>query len=276
MENDIKHIILYNTTKNKKKLTSAQTSLLSKGLNFALTPEKIPVADFIVATEQACVGLPPARATQLRAEITGAFKSSKPPVANINKDESRALSQLKKDSTIMILPADKGKAVVVMDTEEYTKKVLIMLNDKKTYVRLNKDPTPSFKRRLLSILNRLKTEGKISDLQYKDLYPTTENVPRLYCTPKIHKEGTPLRPIVDYTGSVGYNTSRALVDLLSPLIGKTEHHVHNSKQLARDLGSILIEEDEVIASHDVVSLFTYIPVPETIAVIKRSWRKIQV
>ena len=49
----------------------------------------------------------------------------------------------------------------------------------------------------------------------------------------------------------------------------SEHHVHNSKQLARDLGSILIEEDEVIASHDVVSLFTNIPVPETIAVIRR-------
>ena len=45
--------------------------------------------------------------------------------------------------------------------------------------------------------------------------------------------------------------------------------MHNSKQLVRDLGSILIEEDEVIVSHDVVSLFTNIPVPEMIAVIKR-------
>ena len=54
--------------------------------------------------------------------------------------------------------------------------------------------------------------------------------------------------------------------------------MHNSKQFVRDLGSILIEEDEIIASHDVVSLFTNIPVPETIAVIKtrENWKMIQV
>ena len=113
---------------------------------------------------------------------------------------------------------------------------------------------------MVSILTRLKDEGKISRELYSHLYPTSEKVPQLYCLPKVHKEGIPFRPIVDYTGSIGYNTSRFLADILTPIIGKTEQFVKNSKQLADELASLHLEDDEVLISHDVVSLFTNIPV----------------
>ncbi|KAI8496755.1 hypothetical protein Bbelb_254100 [Branchiostoma belcheri] len=74
---------------------------------------------------------------------------------------------------------------------------------------------------------------------------------------------------VDHTGSVGYNTSRALADLLAPLVGTTEHHIKNSKHLAEEITSILIEEDEMFVSHDVVSLFTNTPIPETLGIIRQ-------
>ena len=61
--------------------------------------------------------------------------------------------------------------------------------------------------------------------QYYHLYPTSDMVPRLYGSPKIHMDRTPLRPIVDYTSSMAYNTSKAIADLLKPLIGKTKYHV---------------------------------------------------
>ena len=85
-----------------------------------------------------------------------------------------------------------------------------------------------------AFLTKLKKDGKITEDQYKYLYPTSEATPRLYCTPKIHKANNPLRPIVDYAGSIGYNTSRALADLLGPLVGTTEHHVKNSKELLKN------------------------------------------
>ena len=78
----------------------------------------------------------------------------------------------------------------------------------------------------------------------------------MYCTPKIHKTGNPLRPIVDYTGSIGYRTSRALADILAPLVGKSGHHFNSSKDLAKEMISVIVEEDEMFISHDVVSLFT--------------------
>jgi len=102
----------------------------------------------------------------------------------------------------------------------------------------------------------LKQEGKITQEDYDWLYPTAENVPRMYCTPKIHKTGNPLRPIMDYTGSIGYRTSRALADILAPLVGKSDHHFNSSKDLAKEMISVIVEEDEMFISHDVVSLFT--------------------
>ena len=40
----------------------------------------------------------------------------------------------------MILPEDKGKATVVMDTDEYEQKVTTMLSDEETHEKLKKDP----------------------------------------------------------------------------------------------------------------------------------------
>ena len=209
-----------------------QTSVLSKGFNFAITPHRIPTNDIIVATELACKSLPKNKATQLRTEMVGALKV---PMSNISKAEKTALRSLKQEDSIMILPADKGRATVVMDKTKYEEKVNTMLNDAHTYEKLQADPTSSYKRKLIEKLTKLKKDSKITEDQYNYLYPTSEATPRLYCTPEIHKGNNPVRPIVDYTGSIGYNVSRTLVDLLGPLVGTTEQHVKNSEELAEEL-----------------------------------------
>ena len=86
----------------------------------------------------------------------------------------------------------------------------------------------------------------------------------MYCTPKIHKNNCPLRPIVDYTGTIGYNTSRWLADILGGLVGKTKHHFQNSKHLAEELQGVVIEEEDILNSHDVVSLFTNTPIDQVL------------
>ncbi len=167
----------------------------------------------------------------------------------------------------MIMGADKGKCTVVQNKSEYESKVNEMLSDRHTYEKLNKDPTAGYKRKLVDILKRLKTEGKIEESQYRLLYPTAENTPRMYCTTKIHKPGNPIRPIVDYTGSIAYQTSKALAEILAPLVGTTEHHVVNSKSLAEEMTAVMIGDDEILNSHDVVSLFTNTPIDKSLEII---------
>ena len=144
-----------------------------------------------------------------------------------------------------------------------------MLNVSTTYKKLSKDPTAKYKTKLVAILTRLKKEEKIRPQDKTFLYPTAEIVPHMYGSPKIHKDGTPLRPIIDYTGTIGYNISRSLADILSPLVGKNGFNVLNSKQLAEDLSSITIKDNEYLVSHDVVSLFTNTLVDKTLEIIRR-------
>ncbi|XP_072047007.1 uncharacterized protein [Amphiura filiformis] len=253
---------------SKHKLTKPQESVLAKGLNFSPAPNKIPYEEYIVATEQACHKLSNNEATVLRSEIAGVLRNARPPKSNISAEERRAIQDLKKEESILVLPADKGKATVLMDTAEYEDKIHSMLSDERTYELLPSDPTQRYKNELVAILTKLKKEKKIEKYQYDLLFPMAENIPRIYGTPKIHKHGNKVRPIVDYTGTIGYQTSRALADILSPLVGGTEHHVTNSKGLAESLAEVMIEEGEIFNSHDVVSLFTNSPIDESLNVIK--------
>ncbi|XP_072051861.1 uncharacterized protein [Amphiura filiformis] len=198
----------------------------------------------------------------------GTLKTANLPKPNISKDEKVALRELQKSNDLLIMGADKGKCTAVQSTTEYEKKVKTMLSDERTYEKLKKDPTPVYKRKLLVLLQKLKSDKKIEENQYRLLYPTSETIPRLYCTTKIHKEGNPIRPIVDYMGSIGYQTSKALAEILSPIMGQSEHHVINSKHLAEELSGVLVVDGEIFNSHDVVALFTNTPIQETMTIIR--------
>ncbi|XP_072050071.1 uncharacterized protein [Amphiura filiformis] len=65
-----------------------------------------------------------------------------------------------------------------------------------------------------------------------------------------------------------YETSKELARILGPLVGQSQHHVINFKDLAEDLVEIMIDEGEEFISHDVVSLFTNTPISESLEIIR--------
>ena len=67
-----------------------------------------------------------------------------------------AIDNLRKEDSIMILPADKGRSTVVMNKLDYIKKSNDLLDDTSTYKKLKSDPTNKHKKQLVSILTRLK------------------------------------------------------------------------------------------------------------------------
>ena len=84
----------------------------------------------------------------VRAEVSSILRRAKPPPKNIQKDIFNALIALKKDPDRLVLSADKGNCVVVMDKQQYHDKALSLLNDKNTYAVLNSDPTSKTQRKL--------------------------------------------------------------------------------------------------------------------------------
>ena len=56
-----------------------------------------------------------------------------------------SIDNLKKDDSIMMLPADKGQVTVAMNKKEYEDKCQQLLGDEKTYKKLKGDTTRKFK-----------------------------------------------------------------------------------------------------------------------------------
>ena len=139
-----------------------------------------------------------------------------------------------------------------------------MLADHSTYKPPAKDPTPSLQRQMNALLLSLRRSDHLTESQYNQLRCSAGQIPLLYALPKIHKPEIPLRPIVSFTSSPTYSLSKHLVSILSPLVGNTEHHVHNSLEFAQFINKQTIEKNEVLVSFDVVSLFTKIPTDLTI------------
>ena len=78
----------------------------------------------------------------------------------------------------MVLTADKGVALVVIDTEEYKKKAQELLQQP-TYQPIPTDPTSKYKNKLINMLKSIKAEGGITEAVYKKLYPTGAGSPKI-------------------------------------------------------------------------------------------------
>ena len=69
-----------------------------------------------------------------------ALKKTHLPNSNIIKEEFQVIKELKEDDNRMILTADKGVALVVLNKKDYIKKAEDLLNQQ-TCKKIPKDPT---------------------------------------------------------------------------------------------------------------------------------------
>ena len=144
---------------------------------------------------------------------------------------------------------------------------------KNYYTNQHTDPSPMIPQISIIpnifLLKSIKTEGGIDESTHKRLYPTEAGSPKFYGLPKVHKEGTPLRPIVSSIGAVTYSTSKELSRILKPLVGKSPHHIHNNQDFMEHLKGIQLGPDEVMVSYDVRALFTSVPMQPALEVIEK-------
>ena len=84
------------------------------------------------------------------------MRNSLKPINNITKQEIQALAEFKRDQSRVILTADKGVAIVIMDKQDYQEKAKALLEDQGTYKALKTDPTGRLKSRMINLLKKIK------------------------------------------------------------------------------------------------------------------------
>ena len=67
------------------------------------------------------------------------------------------MRELKRDRNHIVLTADKGLAMVIMDRQDYINKAKHLLNQP-TYRAIPWDPTNTIKNKLINILKRVKNQ----------------------------------------------------------------------------------------------------------------------
>ncbi|XP_077778802.1 uncharacterized protein LOC144326219 [Podarcis muralis] len=201
-------------------------------------------------------------------DVTNILCSSKPPRSNLHKEEQKALTNLRKDNNIIILPADKGNATVVMNTSDYQAKLSNLLQDP-TYQPIKTDPTTYLEKTTKS---KIKASPISEEIQLRIIpREKSSRCPKLYGLPKIHKEGTPLRPIVSSIGSPLQNLAKFLAKQLQPYAESISSHVPNSFQFIETIKKQNLHPNDLLVSFDVVSLFTQVPINEALTAIQNKY-----
>ena len=111
---------------------------------------------------------------------------------NLNKAEAQAPRELKRDRDRLVLTANKGVAMVVMDRQDYINKSNKPLTQP-AYRAIPRDLTNKIKTKLVNILKRVKNQTKLDHNTYKAMYPMGCGAPKFYGLPKIHKPDSPFR-----------------------------------------------------------------------------------
>ena len=155
---------------SSRTLTETEVSLLKKGLNFAVTPTSVPATEIIAKIESAVRPLDTERADTVRRSVNTILQQAQLPTPNITKEQQEAFKSLKEDNSIMVLPADKGRASIILDTVTYHAKMSALI-DSRPYQLLNKDLTDRLTPKLSEKLLTLKQNGHISKTVYNKIRP---------------------------------------------------------------------------------------------------------
>jgi len=182
-------------------LNEAELSVLEKGLNFAISPTSVPIDNIICCMEDIIQHLADEDKKLIRQDCSVILCKAKPPKSNLSKEECTSLKDLRNDENLVILRVDKGGTTILMNLNDYNRKMNEHLYQSGNYRKLNWNPIKKIIRQVKNAINN----SNLDERTKKCLTPNNEITQRICILLKIHKEDIPLKPIVN---TIGYQLMR--------------------------------------------------------------------
>lgn len=191
------------------------------------------------------------------------------------KTVNKTKNFLKEKDDILIVKSDKTNSTVAIMKSDYEAKMLKLLEDVDTYLPLKKDPTNKIQNLNNKICMDLFKRGKIDLITKNRLVKYNSTSPRMYGLVKNHKDGNPLRPVVSFINSPTYESAKFLSNILKELSSK-KYNIADSFDAFSKLKEVCIPSNYILASLDVASLFTNIPLNLIFEIINNNWSTLKV
>nr|VZI38236.1 unnamed protein product [Spirometra erinaceieuropaei] len=227
---------------SKRSLSPAEITLLSKGIGFNhadATP-----TDFLAGIESILLAsnIPEDMRANIRSCATGILRQKRYQ-QNLPAEEAQALRSLKSDHSIVVVPADKGGATVIMDKVEYVNKANEIFSDIEAYTVLAEDPTKKQAAAIKQKVNELARLKVISPDDSKLMTLSDPHIAHANGLPKVHKVDVPLRIIVPLIGSPTYNIAKWLYSRLKRLTHGSDYSINNSQAFLRRVQGLKVSTD---------------------------------
>ena len=139
---------------------------------------------------------------------------------NLTKAEREAQQDLVYDKNIVIKPADKGRAIVIWDKQDYLKKCQLQLSNKRVYEEVKRGPLQGVTQKISNAVLDMLRKREIDKKLFNYLLVKNVQLERFYILTKIHKRMTniPGQPVISNNGTSTENISSYLDYHLKSLI----------------------------------------------------------
>lgn len=178
----------------------------------------------------------------------------------------KTLRKLKKNDSIRICSFDKGSGTVIMNSSEYYDKLdSIVFSNKFTELSvpdIEHHPVLKTEKSIQYYLRRY-IKSHIDTNIFDRILPNGCQPGAIYGLAKVHKVGTPLRPVISMIKTPQYELAKFLNSYIKDVTPKT-YMLESTDEFLGKVSSIQLNRSKYLVSFDVESLFTNIPLREVI------------
>lgn len=196
---------------------------------------------------------------------------------NLSNLERRSLNNLINNDSIIIKPADKGGATVILNRESYLKEAYRQLNDTKYYMKLDRPIYKDNITKLNRVLDNMYKKNLITRNQFNFLQAKESDSNRVfYLLPKIHKpldswtdkNTPPGRPIVSDCKSESSRISKFIDSYTRPISLDHFAYIKDTYDFISKIRDKIVPVNCYLITADVTSLYTNMCIDRTLQVTR--------
>jgi hypothetical protein len=181
------------------------------------------------------------------------------------------IKEILRRNDLVVTKADKNKAIVIKEWDTLNQKIdkFILEND---IAQITKDPTKTYQDQIQQLLQ---TSNLIIEKQKrKYLINGKPTSPKLNVLTKTHKEGAPIRPVINSIQAPSYRLAKHLSKNLKTMLNlPNRYNAKDSKEVAGEISTIQTKDCHSFMSLDINDLYVNIPTEDTIRITKFWLRK---
>ena len=210
--------------------------------------------------------------TYIRTVITEfqKLKLRNPPKSNLTREEKQRLNLLQNNQHIVVKPADKGSAIVIMNRTDYITEATRQLSDTKFYTKTQVDLTDPHINKITQTLSTMLRNDEIAQSVYRNLVPKDCKTPAFYFLPKIHKQNITGRPIISGNNSPTEKISAFVDEHIKQFVPHIKSYVRDTPDFIKKIENFKLNGDYFLVTMDVTSLYTNIPNHEGLVAVTQT------